>query len=207
MRMNQRNAVPWSIWDFLASMTATILIVKMSMRSYIPPGVGALWLVAFAICRGIARARGCLTRCLGGVIWFVLYGPLILVLIWHGGYRNAVALFLNLLDHGAGTILGRILVLFVEPFGVMVVLLVMIGIAMSRWAALNFILNDRVRLFFFHTVFSILAPVIVVVTFIVSAPNGREAVLNLGMLVAATLILEAISGLSFAGASATRRKN
>jgi hypothetical protein len=207
MRVNQRNVVPWSIWDFLAFMTATILIVEMSMQSYIPPGVGAFWLVAFVICRAIARARGCLTRCLGGVIWFVLYGPLILVLIWHGGYRNAVALFLNLLDHGAGTILGRILALFAGPFGVVVVLFVALCYAMSRWLALNFILNDRVRLFFFHTVFSILGPVIVVLTFMVSAPNRREAVLNLGMLVAAILILEAIYVLVFAGASATGRKN
>jgi hypothetical protein len=195
-------------WDFFWTLTTSILIVELTSKGYLPIWIAASMLVVFVIFKAFARAIRGITKCAYWFFTILFFGVLIFFIVlksgWHG-WQNVVFILTGVIFSGFVEILTKMLVLAMEGY---------IGISLLILFTFLLVLFRRIGLeigsvFVYHTIFSICAPLFILLVFLSKASHGnwREAVIVAGSLLAMVGMLEGIYIIAFGFFSATREKD
>lgn len=193
----------WRWWDFGATLMISILIVEMTSKGSLHWLIAAPMLVVFVIFRAFTRAIGGIR---GYVYWpftILFTGILILFIVLKGGGQDIFPILIGTFFGGLEKILARILSLASEGYvPIYLVILSVFGLVFLRWVGLG--IGSKL---IYHSIFSIVAPVFILLTFLSTASrsNWQDAVIIAGTFLALLTMLEGLYIMFYGLFSTTRR--
>lgn len=178
------------LWDFLATLTATLLIVGMVAKAYIPIWIALPMMIGFVAFKAVGRAGGGVTNLVYYIFTICFFGILVFFALLHGGREEAFSSLVGAIGSGVGTILAQILKLASEGhIAIYLAGFAIVALLLARWFGLN--LGSKL---IYHSVFSIGAPVFVLIIFLVTGSGGdwRDAFLLGGSVLALAAMLQGL---------------
>lgn len=179
------------LWDLLVTLTTTILIVDLTGKGYLPSWVAGVMLVVFVAFRALTRAIGGVRKCVYYPFTTFFFLILIIFVVLKGGWQDASTILITLLGAfygGLEQIIPQTISLVQKGYiNIYLVVLLLFGLVFLRWVGLR-----MGSIFIYHTIFSIGAPIFIILTFLSTASHGnwQEAVIIGWSLMALLLMLE-----------------
>lgn len=182
------------LWDFLETLGAAILIVGMVAKTYLPVWVGLPMMIVFVVYRGLKNVIE--IRLVTHLLRILFFAILIFFVILKGGLLDAFSILLGAMYGGLETILTELAKLAIEGHvAIYVACLAFVALVVAR--KLGFELASKLV----RKVFSIAAPVFVLLVFVVTASGGdlREAFVLGSSILALTAMLQGLGLMFFGG--------
>jgi hypothetical protein len=178
------------LWDFLATLGATILIIGMVAEAYLPVWVALPMIVVFVVFKAVARATGRITGFIYYPFMISFFGALAIFALLKGGAQHLPSVVAGVAGQGVVTVVSQLLRLATEGHVSMYVAgIAIVALVLARWLGLQL----RSKLIY-HSIFSIGAPIFVLLVFLATASGGewREAFMVGGSLLAHMTVLEGL---------------
>ena len=186
------------LWDSFYLLSVVTVLTGAMLNGYLPSRLGAVLLIAAALFRAVAHARGGISDCAYRLFKVVFCGALIVVIVWRGGGADAVAVLLTSLVTGFDHLLVQILTLSaLGHLSVVLAVLVIILLVVLRKLGL-----ESLSLFVYHTFFRFAAPIFALLVLVArwSESDARQAMLIGGATLSLFLAAEGLF-LIFSGAA------
>jgi len=155
-----------------------------------PVWVAVPMLIVFICFKAVARAIGGVRKWVYYPFTIFFVGIIILFMLVKGGWRNVFFTLGGVIGGGLGTIIAQVLKLAsVGHFSIYLAGFIVLALVVVR------LLGIRMgNIFFYHLIFSIGAPILVLLTFLATASSGnwQSALLIGGSLLALVVMLEAL---------------
>jgi len=179
------------VGDLFATLTIMILIVDLTAKGYLPSWVAGIMLVVFVTFRALARAIGGVRECIYYPFTIFFFLILVIFIVLKGGWQDMQDIFATLIGicyGGLERIIAKTIKLAREGYiDIYLLVLLMFTLVFLRWV------GDQIgSKFIYHSIFSIGAPIFIILTFLSTASHGnwREAVVIGCSLMTLLVILE-----------------
>jgi hypothetical protein len=176
------------LWDLFATLTITILIVGLTVKGYLPSWIAGIMLVVFVAFRALTRVIGGVRECIYYPFTIFFFLILIIFVVLKGGWQDVFAILIGTFYGGLEKIIAETIKLAGGGYvGIYLVVLLLFGLIFLRWVGLQ--MGSK---FIYHSIFSIGAPIFIILTFLSTASHGnwREAVIIGCSLMALLVMLE-----------------
>ena len=160
----------FNIWDFLSTLTVTVLVVGLTVKGYLPSIIAAILLIVYVCIRAFARARKGIKKSTY-LKFIILFSLVMIVFIFiKGGIKEIIPILIGSFWGGFEKTIAYIIGLSFAPVGksLFSIFLVLTGILIIlRYFGLNL-----GSVLIYHTLFSIIGPLFIFVNFIIMMSRG-----------------------------------
>jgi len=178
------------LWDFFATLSATVLIIGMVAKGYFPVVVALPMMIVFVVFKAVARATGGITKLVYYVFMISFFGILTFFALLKGGSDDMFSNLVGAIGEGIVTIVAQILRLASEGhIAIYLAGFAVVALVLARWLGLQ--LGSKL---IYHSIFSIAAPLFVLAVFLATGSGGnwREAFILGGSLLALAAMLQGL---------------
>lgn len=178
------------LWDLLATLSATVLVIGMVAKTLVPVWIALPMMIGFVVFKAVARAVGGVTKLVYYVFTMSFFGVLVFFALLKGGREDALSSLIGAIGGGIVTILGQIARLAAEGhIAFYFAVAAIVALVFARWLGLK--LGSTL---IYHSVFSIGAPIFVLLLFLVTGSGGdwRDAFLVGGSVLALVAMLQGL---------------
>lgn len=176
------------IWDLLATLAIAASTVDLVIKGHLSPRVAFFMLLFFVIFRAFARARGGVSKFRYYLFQFTFLLILTVFVGLKRGWANILSALVGTFYGGLEVITVQLIKLVAEGYiGIPLALLAVFLLVFLRWLG-------SASLLIYHTIFSILASLFIILIFLTTASHGnwKEAVIIGASFMALVIMLEGV---------------
>jgi len=182
------------LWDIVETLSATVLIVGMVGKGYLPVWIGLPMMIIFVVYRGLINVIE--MRWVTHLLRILFFAILIFFAVLRGGLLDAFSIVVKAIWGGFETILAQLVRLAIEGYvAIYVIVLGFVLLVVAR--KLGFELASEL----IRKVFSIAASVFALLVFVVTVGDGdlRGALVLGSSILALTAALQGLGLMLFGG--------